>query len=88
MAPAGGRTGLGILPSANECVIRNGRRPRDSKKFNFTHIFGSQAVGHKEVEEGSRLLNPIGHNLGHLDLDTLDLEPLDNPFGPRLSPMS
>jgi len=28
----------------------------------------------------------MDHDLGYFDLDTRVLEPLDNPFGPRLSP--
>ena len=28
------------------------------------------------------------HDLGYFDLEQKTLQPLDNPFGPRLSPMS
>jgi hypothetical protein len=28
------------------------------------------------------------HDLGYCDLEQRTLQPLDNPFGPRLSPMS
>jgi hypothetical protein len=28
------------------------------------------------------------HDLGYIDLEQKSLQPLDNPFGPRLSPMS
>jgi len=30
----------------------------------------------------------IQYDLGHIDLEQKTLQPLDNPFGPRLSPMS
>jgi hypothetical protein len=32
--------------------------------------------------------NPTLHDLGYFDLAQKTLQPLDNPFGPRLSPMS
>jgi hypothetical protein len=28
------------------------------------------------------------YDLGYIDLEQKSLQPLDNPFGPRLSPMS
>jgi hypothetical protein len=28
------------------------------------------------------------YDLGYIDLEARTLQPLDNPFGPRLSPMS
>jgi hypothetical protein len=34
-----------------------------------------------------RLVSFMDYDLGYFDLDTRMLEPLDNPFGPRLLPM-
>ncbi len=33
------------------------------------------------------LVSFMDYDLGYFDLETRVLEPLDNPFGPRLSPM-
>jgi hypothetical protein len=34
------------------------------------------------------LVSFIDYDLGYIDLEQRTLQPLDNPFGPRLSPMS
>ena len=52
-------------------VTRCGRICLSSKKINFSQVFAGQAVGIKEV---------------HV-LETRVLEPLQNPFGPKLLPM-
>jgi len=55
-----------------------------------THVSGldpGQAVGIKEVHDDIWLVSFMDYDLGYFDLDTRVLEPLDNPFGPRLSPM-
>jgi putative transposase len=50
-------------------------------------VFAGQAVGIKEVQDDIWLVSFMDYDLGYFDLDTRELEPLDNPFGPRLSPM-
>jgi hypothetical protein len=47
-----------------------------------------QAVGVKEVESGIWLVSFMDYDLGYIDLEEKTLQPLDNPFGPRVSPMS
>jgi hypothetical protein len=56
-------------------------------KINFSQVFAGQAVGIKEVHDDIWLVSFMDYDLGYFDLDTRVLEPLDNPFGPRLSPM-
>jgi hypothetical protein len=34
------------------------------------------------------LVSFMHYDLGYIDLEQRTLQPLDNPFGPRLSPMS
>ena len=51
-----------------------------------TH-FPGQTVGIKEVQDDIWLVSFMDYDLGYFDLDTRVLEPLDNPFAPRLSPM-
>ncbi len=38
--------------------------------------------------DGIWLVSFMHHDLGYIDLERKTLQPLDNPFGPRLSPMS
>ena len=49
-------------------------------------VFG-QAMGIKEMHDDIWLVSFMDYDLGYFDLETRVLEPLDNPFGPRLSPM-
>ena len=50
-------------------------------------VFAGQAVSIKEVHDDIWLVSFVDYDLGYVDLDTRVLEPLDNPFGPRLLPM-
>ena len=47
-----------------------------------------QKLGIKEVDEGTWLVSFMHYDLGYFDLEQKTLQPLDNPFGTRLSPMS
>jgi putative transposase len=44
--------------------------------------------GIKEVRDDIGFVSSMDYDLGYFDLDTRVLESLDNPFGPRLLPMS
>ena len=57
------------------------------KKINFSQVFAGQAVGIKEVHDDIWLVSFMDYDLGYFDLDTRVLEPLENPFGPKLLPM-
>ena len=46
-----------------------------------------QRVGIKEVE-GIWIVSFMHYDLGYIDLEQKTLQPLDNPFGARLLPMS
>ena len=58
------------------------------KKINLSVCLAGQAVGIKEVDDGIWLVSFSHYDLGYFDLEQKTLQPLDNPFGPRLSPMS
>src|ERR1035438_260699 len=58
------------------------------KKINLSTVFAGQAVGIKEVEDGIWLVSFMNYDLGYVDLEERTLQPLDNPFGPKLLPMS
>ena len=57
------------------------------KKINLSTVFAGQPVGLREVEEGTWLVSFMDYDLGYIDLEEKTLQPLDNPFGPRVSPM-
>jgi putative transposase len=68
-------------------VTHCGRICLGSKKINLSTVFAGQAVGIKEVDDDIWLGSLMDYDLGYFDLETRMLEPIDNPFGPRLSPM-
>jgi hypothetical protein len=45
---------------------------------------GAQTVGIKEVEEGIWLVSFMNYDLGYVDLEEKTLQPLANPFGPKV----
>jgi hypothetical protein len=47
-----------------------------------------QAVGVKEVDDGIWLVSFMDYDLGYIELDEKTLQPLENPFGPKVLPMS
>jgi len=47
-----------------------------------------QAIGVTEVHEDIWLVGITEYDLGYFDLETRVLEPLENPFGPKVLPMS
>jgi len=58
------------------------------KKINLSHSLAGQAVGIREVDEGIWLVSFMSYDLGYIDLEEKSLQPLNNPFGPRVLPMS
>jgi hypothetical protein len=57
------------------------------KKINISTALADQKLGVKEVDDGIWLVTFIDYDLGYIDLEQKTLQPLDNPFGPRVSPM-
>jgi hypothetical protein len=58
------------------------------KKINISTVLAGQRLGIKEIDDGIWLVSFSNYDLGYFDLEQKTLQPLDNPFGPRLSPMS
>jgi hypothetical protein len=58
------------------------------KRINVATVLAGQRLGIKEVDEGIWLVSFMSYDLGFIDLEQKTLQPLDNPFGPTLSPMS
>jgi transposase InsO family protein len=65
-----------------------GRICMHRKRVNISTVLAGQTLGIKEVDEGIWLVSFLDYDLGYIDLEQKTLQPLDNPFGPRLSPMS
>ena len=51
-------------------------------------MLAGQLVGLNEVDDGVWLVTFMHYDLGYIDLEQKTLQPIDNPFGTRLSPMS
>ncbi len=69
-------------------VTACGRICMHRKKINISTVFAGQRLGIKEVDDAIWLVSFMTHDLGYIDLEQRTLQPLDNPFGTRLSPMS
>jgi transposase InsO family protein len=69
-------------------VTACGRICLHRKKINVSTVLAGQRLGIKEVDEGIWLVSFMSYDLGYFDLEQRTLQPLDNPFGTRLSPMS
>ena len=69
-------------------VTACGRICLHRKKINISTVLAGQSLGIKEVDDGIWLVSFMHYDLGYIDLEQKTLQPLDNPFGTRLSPMS
>ena len=69
-------------------VTACGRICLHRKKINVSTVLAGQTLGIKEVDDGIWLASFMQYDLGYFDLEQKTLQPLDNPFGLRLSPMS
>ena len=58
------------------------------KKINISIVLAGQTLGIKEVDDDIWLVSFMHYDLGSIYLNQKILEPIDNPFGPKLSPMS
>jgi hypothetical protein len=58
------------------------------KKIMISTVLAGQRIGIKEVDDAIWLVSFMDYDLGFIDLEQRTLQPLDNPFGSRLLPMS
>jgi hypothetical protein len=54
------------------------------KKINLSTSLAGQAVGIKAVDDGIWLVSFMDYDLGYIDLEERTLQPLNNPFGPKV----
>jgi transposase InsO family protein len=69
-------------------VTACGRICMHRKKINISTVLAGQKLGLNEVDDGIWLISFMHYDLGYIDLEQKTLQPIDNPFGTRLSPMS
>lgn len=69
-------------------VITYGRICFNRRKINLSQVFAGQTVGIKLVDDRIWLASFTHYDLGYFDDEICRLEPLHNPFGPKVLPMS
>jgi len=69
-------------------VTSCGRICFNRQKINLSLVFAGQKVGIKQIDERIWLVSFMHYDLGYFDDETCRLEPLQNPFGPKVLPMS
>jgi len=69
-------------------VTRCGRVCFNRRKINLSQVFAGQNVGVTQVGDRIWLVTFMDYDLGYFDDETCRLEPIDNPFGPKVLPMS
>jgi hypothetical protein len=61
------------------------KNPHLQKENQSQHFsLAGQAVGIKEVDDGIWLVSFMDYDLGYIDLEERTLQPLNNPFGPKV----
>jgi len=69
-------------------VRRLARDLRVPAKSTVHAVLAGQRPGIKEVDDGIWLASFMHYDFGYIDLEQRALQPIDNPSGTRLSPMS
>ncbi len=80
--------GRRLLHDRGMLLTACGRICMHRKKINISIVIAGQRLGIKEVDDRIRLVSFMHYDLGYIDLEQRTLQPLGNPFGPGLSPMS
>ena len=69
-------------------VTSCGRICLNTKKINLSTALAGQKVGITEVNDKIWLVSFMQYDLGYFDEESCRVEPLDNPFGAKVLPMS
>ena len=80
--------GAGPRLRTDQFVTACGRLCLHRKRIIISTVLAGRKLGIKEVDDGMWLVSFMHYDLGYFDLEQKTLQPLDNPFGTRLSPMS
>jgi len=65
-----------------------GRICFNRNKINLSQVFAGQTVGIKPTDDKIWLVSFMDYDPGYCDDETCRLEPLQDPFGPEVLPMS
>ena len=57
------------------------------RKVNLSQVFAGQRVGVTQVGEHIWLVTFMHYDLGYFDDETCRLEPIENPFEPKVLPL-
>jgi len=68
-------------------VTTSGRIYYKTRKVNLSQVFAGQDVGVRQVDEHVWLVTFMHYDLGYFDDETCRLEPIENPFDPKVLPM-
>ena len=84
-----------VIPSAAQTLLNASYDPTRELYQDFNAAFArywkaktGQTVGIKQVDDRIWLASFMDYDLGYFDDQTCRLEPLQNPFGPKVLPMS
>ena len=69
-------------------VTHCGRVCFKGQKVNLSQVFAGQNVGVTQVGDRIWLVTFMRYDLGYFDDETCRLEPIENPFAPKVLPMS
>jgi hypothetical protein len=69
-------------------VTTCGRICFNRQKINLSVVFAGRSVGIKQVSDEIWPVSFMDYDLGYFDHETCRLEPIANPFGPKVLPMS
>ena len=76
------------LHDRDALVTACGRICMHRKKINISTVMAGQRLGLKEVDHGIWVVSFMTYDLGYIDLEQKTLQPIANPFGPIVLPMS
>jgi len=65
-----------------------GTLPMRTGVLDLSTVFAGQKVGVKQVSDKIWLVSFMQYDLGYFDHETCRLEPIENPFSPKVLPMS
>jgi putative transposase len=68
-------------------VTNCGRICYKRRKVNLSQVFAGQEVGVRQIQERVWLVTFMHYDFGYVDDETCRLEPLENPFSPKVLPM-
>jgi hypothetical protein len=76
------------MPTIDRAIGERADNPSPPYSKRLSTVLAGQKRCIEEVDDGIWLVSFMQSDLGYIGLEQKPLQPLDNPFGRRLSPMS